>query len=279
MYAGERIFRPRQRPSNRVARTEARILEMFRSMLATRPFGDVAVAEIADRCGIARSTFYRRFATTTELLWALTLPLFERALEQALRADHRGFGATCAQLWAMPGIVPALTDRRCRKIRQKLATLSAASLEKVRRNRGAQAGGAIIAGAWFGLLDDFSEAADAPAAEFGELMTVIYVAAYLTPSGMRALASAHAREAPAFPAAVSARESLSSDDYIVSMIDGKPYRLLTRHIARYGLTPADYRRCFFLPDNYPMAAKSYSERRRTVARKAGPADQEPATTR
>lgn len=267
MYAAEHVFRPRQHRSNRVVRTEDRILHVFRRMLATQPFAAISVAEIADRCGIARSTFYRRFATTTEMLWALALPLFEQALDRALRADHRGFDACCIQLWSMPGVVPALTDRRCAKIRQKLATLAAASLERVWRNRSAPVGGAIIAGAWFALLDEFAGADDAPVAELGELMTVIYVAAYMTPTGMRALAGAHAKSAAAFPAAVSARESLSSDDYIVSMIDGKPYKSLVRHIARFGMTPDEYRRCFSLAADYPMVAREYSERRRSIARK------------
>ena len=39
--------------------------------------------------------------------------------------------------------------------------------------------------------------------------------------------------------AVTARKSLASKDHIISMIDGKPYKTLRRHLATHGLTPAD----------------------------------------
>ncbi|KAB8313822.1 transcriptional regulator [Tolypothrix campylonemoides VB511288] len=37
--------------------------------------------------------------------------------------------------------------------------------------------------------------------------------------------------------AVSVRKSLASKDFIISLIDGKPYKSLKRHLARHGLTP------------------------------------------
>ncbi|WP_366520843.1 MucR family transcriptional regulator [Sphingomonas sp.] len=36
--------------------------------------------------------------------------------------------------------------------------------------------------------------------------------------------------------AVSVRKSLASKDHIISMIDGKPYKTLRRHLAGHGLT-------------------------------------------
>ncbi|MDQ2763135.1 MAG: MucR family transcriptional regulator, partial [Pseudomonadota bacterium] len=41
--------------------------------------------------------------------------------------------------------------------------------------------------------------------------------------------------------AVSVRKSLASPDHIISMIDGKPYRTLRRHLSTHGLTPEQYR--------------------------------------
>ncbi len=41
--------------------------------------------------------------------------------------------------------------------------------------------------------------------------------------------------------AVSVRKSLASKDHILSMIDGKPYRTLRRHLSTNGLTPDVYR--------------------------------------
>lgn len=69
--------------------------------------------------------------------------------------------------------------------------------------------------------------------------------------------------------AVSARKSLASRDHIISMIDGKPYKSLKRHLARHGLTPAEYRHRYKLKPDYPMVAPSYSEARRDMAQKIG----------
>jgi predicted transcriptional regulator len=69
--------------------------------------------------------------------------------------------------------------------------------------------------------------------------------------------------------AVSARKSLSNPDFIISMIDGKPYKTLKRHLGRHGLTPQEYRERFNLPASYPMVAKGYSEQRRDVAKRLG----------
>ncbi len=38
--------------------------------------------------------------------------------------------------------------------------------------------------------------------------------------------------------AVSVRKSLASKDHIISMIDGKPYKTLRRHLATHGLSRA-----------------------------------------
>lgn len=69
--------------------------------------------------------------------------------------------------------------------------------------------------------------------------------------------------------AVTARKSLANRDHIVSMIDGKPYRSLKRHLGAHGLTPDEYRARYKLPATYPMVAPGYSEARRAVAKKLG----------
>lgn len=78
-------------------------------------------------------------------------------------------------------------------------------------------------------------------------------------------------EAPAMnhQPAVTARKSLSDRDYIVSLIDGKPYRSLKRHLTSHGLTPAEYRARYNLPATYPMVAPGYSDARREVAKRLG----------
>jgi len=74
---------------------------------------------------------------------------------------------------------------------------------------------------------------------------------------------------PAFEPAVSVRKSLASKDHIISMIDGKPYKTLRRHLATNGLTPEEYRARYNLKPDYPMVAESYSESRRAMAKKIG----------
>ncbi|MCG8273891.1 MucR family transcriptional regulator [Aquamicrobium sp. NLF2-7] len=74
---------------------------------------------------------------------------------------------------------------------------------------------------------------------------------------------------PEYVAAVPVRTSLASRDHILSMIDGKPYKTLKRHLSTHGLTPEEYRIRYKLPHDYPMVAPSYSEQRRKVAKELG----------
>jgi len=90
-------------------------------------------------------------------------------------------------------------------------------------------------------------------------------------------ASAPEEAPPEYTPAVSVRKSLASKDHIVSMIDGKPYRALRRHLAGHGLTPEEYRARYNLKPDYPMVAESYSEARRDMAKKIG-LGRKPGTT-
>lgn len=69
--------------------------------------------------------------------------------------------------------------------------------------------------------------------------------------------------------AVSVKASLASRDHIISLIDGKPYKSLKRHLSTRGLTPDEYRERYKLPASYPMVAPGYSEQRRQVAKQLG----------
>lgn len=69
--------------------------------------------------------------------------------------------------------------------------------------------------------------------------------------------------------AVTVRASLASRDHILSLIDGKPYKSLKRHLSTRGLTPDEYRERYKLPSSYPMVAPGYSEQRRQVAKQLG----------
>ena len=78
-----------------------------------------------------------------------------------------------------------------------------------------------------------------------------------------------AAPASEYTPAVTSRRSLASKDHIISMIDGKPYKTLKRHLSTHGLTPAQYRERYGLKSDYPMVAENYAEMRRGLAKKIG----------
>lgn len=69
--------------------------------------------------------------------------------------------------------------------------------------------------------------------------------------------------------AVGIRKSLANPDSILSMIDGKPYQTLARHIKRHGYTASSYRATFGLPIDYPLTAPGFSEKRSQLAKSLG----------
>ncbi|VWX47203.1 MucR family transcriptional regulator [Novosphingobium sp. 9U] len=83
-------------------------------------------------------------------------------------------------------------------------------------------------------------------------------------------------EAETFTPAVSVRKSLASSEHILSLIDGRPYKTLKRHLASHGLTPDTYRARYNLPASYPMVAPDYAAHRRAVAQKVGLGTRKPA---
>lgn len=68
---------------------------------------------------------------------------------------------------------------------------------------------------------------------------------------------------------VSVRRSFASKDHIISMIDGKPYKMLKRLLGINGLTPDQYRARYRLPSSYPMVAENYATARRETAKRIG----------
>ncbi len=78
-----------------------------------------------------------------------------------------------------------------------------------------------------------------------------------------------AEEPKEYVGAVTVRKSLASPDHIISMIDGKSYKTLRRHLATNGMTPAQYRERYNLKADYPIVAATYSESRRAMAKKIG----------
>ncbi|WP_150293670.1 MucR family transcriptional regulator [Sphingobium estronivorans] len=110
---------------------------------------------------------------------------------------------------------------------------------------------ALVEGTRRALLGDATVAAAAPLAESKE-------------DAVEAAASASE-----FKPAVTLEESLASPDHILSLIDGKPYKALKRHLSAHGLTTVEYRARYDLPADYPMVAPGYSASRREVAIRLG----------
>lgn len=69
--------------------------------------------------------------------------------------------------------------------------------------------------------------------------------------------------------AVSVRSSVKPD-YIVCLEDGKKLTMLKRYLqTNFGMTPQEYRAKWKLPNDYPMVAPNYAEKRRTLAKAIG----------
>ncbi len=78
-------------------------------------------------------------------------------------------------------------------------------------------------------------------------------------------------EAPQPPPspAVPIRRSVS-DDHLVCLEDGKPFKSLKRHLQTvHGMTPEQYRQRWGLNRDYPMVAPAYAQARSALAKGMG----------
>ena len=101
-----------------------------------------------------------------------------------------------------------------------------------------------------------------PAADLPSLIDAVHAALRQVSSGK----DEQAEPAPRPP--VPIRKSITPD-HLISLEDGKPYRSLTRHLAKRGLTPEAYRAKWGLPPSYPMVAPNSSQRRSELAKSLG----------
>ena len=68
--------------------------------------------------------------------------------------------------------------------------------------------------------------------------------------------------------AVPVKKSIT-DDYIISLEDGRKLKSMKRYLAGLGMTPADYRAKWGLPNDYPMVAPAYAAHRSALAKTIG----------
>ena len=68
--------------------------------------------------------------------------------------------------------------------------------------------------------------------------------------------------------AVPIKKSIT-DDYIISLEDGRKLKSMKRYLGGLGMTPADYRAKWGLPKDYPMVAPAYAAKRSELAKSLG----------
>jgi predicted transcriptional regulator len=76
------------------------------------------------------------------------------------------------------------------------------------------------------------------------------------------------QETPKFEPAVPVKKSVTPE-FLISLIDGKRYKSLKRHLTKQGLTPDQYRERYGLSRDYPMVAASYAAKRSELAKSLG----------
>lgn len=102
-----------------------------------------------------------------------------------------------------------------------------------------------------------------PAAEVPEFIQAVYKAL----DGAAGEPAAPPAEKP--KPAVSIRKSIT-DDYLICLEDGKPFKSLKRHLkTHYDLSPEQYRERWGLPADYPMVAPNYAKQRSKLAKQMG----------
>jgi len=77
-----------------------------------------------------------------------------------------------------------------------------------------------------------------------------------------------ATESVSKPTAGAIRKSITPDA-LISFEDGKPYKTLKRHLTTHGMTVAEYKAKWGLPNDYPTTAPAYSEARSAMAKALG----------
>ena len=101
------------------------------------------------------------------------------------------------------------------------------------------------------------------AAELPELISTVHASL----AGMGSAPVAEPEPAKLVPP-VSIKKSVT-DDYLISLEDGKQYQSLKRHLSKRGLTPTEYRAKWGLPHDYPMVSPAYAARRSELAKSIG----------
>ena len=68
--------------------------------------------------------------------------------------------------------------------------------------------------------------------------------------------------------AVPVKKSIT-DEFIISLEDGRKLRSMKRYLTKLGMTPDEYRAKWGLPKDYPMMAPAYAAKRSELAKNSG----------
>ena len=60
-----------------------------------------------------------------------------------------------------------------------------------------------------------------------------------------------------------------TDNFIISLEDGRKLKSMKRYLAGLGMTPAEYRAKWGLPKDYPVTAPAYAAKRSELAKTIG----------
>ena len=102
-----------------------------------------------------------------------------------------------------------------------------------------------------------------PVAELPNLIRSIHGAL----AGLGSAPAVEVAAAPLVPA-VSVKKSIT-DEYLISLEDGRKLKSMKRYLSGLGMTPAEYRAKWGLPTDYPMVAPAYAARRSELAKTIG----------
>ena len=144
-------------PDRRVTRTLSALLKAFIDLLLERSYGSVSVADIVERAGVGRSTFYDHFRNKDEILIASMGWMFSILADSVRPAAPRApVDALVAHFWSNRGLARAImappTERKLRRALTAAvdeALASSSSLDPVARKLAA----VRIAAGQLGLLE------------------------------------------------------------------------------------------------------------------------------
>ncbi len=91
---------PIESTDSRIQRTRQILFQAFSELVLSRPYQDIRVADIIERAGIARSTFYQHYQNKDDILVDSMTGMLETIADSAIgRADHNQLAFILEHFW------------------------------------------------------------------------------------------------------------------------------------------------------------------------------------